>query len=167
MYEGNHGPASELLLVAQTGTLDVMNVIAATWSPRGTYMQTYERPSKEQGNAHKNLKVTPPHVLRLNVKGVALSQGRQGLVGRPGVLPFGHCTMSLLCSVCSVGLKRHIETYAAQNLRLHSSTGLCIRSASRTQILHFGMLLRLMIGHLVSSLSNSFWRMIVSDTVVS
>lgn len=47
----------ERLLAPQTGELAVTNVIAAAWSPRATYLQTYERPSKEQGNAHKNLKV--------------------------------------------------------------------------------------------------------------
>ena len=35
----------------------MQNVVAVAWSPRGTYLQTFERPSKEQGNAFKNLKV--------------------------------------------------------------------------------------------------------------
>lgn len=57
--------APKLLVAAQTGKLDVANLIAAAWSPRGTYLQTYERPSKEQGNAHKNLKVTLLRALRV------------------------------------------------------------------------------------------------------
>ena len=52
------------LSVLQTGRLLVKNVIAAAWSPRGTYLQTFERPSKELGNAHKNLKV-PVHAATL------------------------------------------------------------------------------------------------------
>lgn len=52
----------ERLVGVQTGELAVTGVIAAAWSPLATYLQTYERPSKEQGNAHKNLKVLGVHV---------------------------------------------------------------------------------------------------------
>lgn len=43
--------------ILQVGGLDVKGVIAIAWSPKGGLMQTFERPDREKGNAHKNLKV--------------------------------------------------------------------------------------------------------------
>lgn len=45
------------LAPVQVGGLDIRGVIALAWSPKGTIMQTFERPDREKGNQHKNLKV--------------------------------------------------------------------------------------------------------------
>ena len=39
------------------GGLDIKHAIALAWSPQGGIMQTFERPDREKGNQHKNLKV--------------------------------------------------------------------------------------------------------------
>jgi hypothetical protein len=36
----------------------VAGVGAVAWSPKGSYLETFERPDKEKGNAFKNLKVS-------------------------------------------------------------------------------------------------------------
>lgn len=46
-----------LLCFVQVGGLNIKGVIAIAWSPQGTMMQTFERPDREKGNQHKNLKV--------------------------------------------------------------------------------------------------------------
>ncbi len=43
----------------QVGGLPLSGCIAIAWSPTGALMQTFEKPDKEKGNAHKNLKVRP------------------------------------------------------------------------------------------------------------
>ena len=44
-------------LRCQVGEILVACAIAVAWSPAGAYLQTFERPNKELGNAYKNLKV--------------------------------------------------------------------------------------------------------------
>ncbi len=46
-----------LPLKRQVGELPLAGAYAVAWSPAGGYLQTFERPSRELGNAHKNLKV--------------------------------------------------------------------------------------------------------------
>ncbi len=55
-----------LVLRLQVGGIDVKGAIAIAWSPKGGLMQTFERPDREKGNAHKNLKVDCllPHCLQ-------------------------------------------------------------------------------------------------------
>lgn len=43
---------------AQERKLEIHDLHAAAFSAKGTYLITYQRPSKEGGNADKNLKVT-------------------------------------------------------------------------------------------------------------
>lgn len=45
-------------MVVQVGGLPLSGCIAIAWSPTGAIMQTIEKPDKEKGNAHKNLKVS-------------------------------------------------------------------------------------------------------------
>ncbi len=45
------------LLTCQVGEIPLAGAYAVAWSPAGAYLQTFERPSRELGNAHKNLKV--------------------------------------------------------------------------------------------------------------
>ena len=45
------------LLLCQVGEIPLAGAYAVAWSPAGAYLQTFERPSRELGNAHKNLKV--------------------------------------------------------------------------------------------------------------
>jgi hypothetical protein len=44
-------------LLTQVGGVDIKHAIALAWSPQGGIMQTFERPDREKGNQHKNLKV--------------------------------------------------------------------------------------------------------------
>ena len=50
---------------SQVGDIPLAGAYAVAWSPAGSYLQTFERPSRELGNAHKNLKVQRgQHVFR-------------------------------------------------------------------------------------------------------
>ncbi len=53
----------------QVGGLPLSGCIAIAWSPSGELMQTFERPEKEKGNSHKNLKVRGLRTLRLRGRG--------------------------------------------------------------------------------------------------
>lgn len=38
--------------------MDIRGAITLAWSPQGNMMQTFQRPDREKGNQHKNLKVS-------------------------------------------------------------------------------------------------------------
>ena len=87
-----------LPIAVQTGQLDVKNIIAATWSPRGTYLQTFERPNKELGNAHKNLKVRSPR------------KAAYSHLGHPPLLKRGVLHAGALCRRCGRLRRRHAHS---------------------------------------------------------
>ena len=49
--------SNAVVLNTQVGGLDIKHAIALAWSPQCGIMQTFERPDREKGNQHKNLKV--------------------------------------------------------------------------------------------------------------
>lgn len=42
----------------QSKTIELPNVVAVAFSSSGTYLQTFQRPQKDAGNAEKNLRVS-------------------------------------------------------------------------------------------------------------
>ena len=50
--------------VGQAALLNLPNIVAIAFSPKNTYLITFQRPQPGAGNAEKNLKVTSLSVLR-------------------------------------------------------------------------------------------------------
>lgn len=53
----------DILHSIQGTILKVPQIVAVAFSPSSTFLQTFQRPQKEAGNADKNLKVTMLHYL--------------------------------------------------------------------------------------------------------
>ncbi len=53
----------DLLRFLQDSILKLPQLVAVAFSPGSTFLQTFQRPQKEAGNADKNLKVTMLHGL--------------------------------------------------------------------------------------------------------
>ena len=73
--------AIEICCNMQVAHLDLPNVVAVAFSPKSTYLTTFQRPQPAAGNTEKNLKVPSPRCTATPTTAGCPALGRPGIDG--------------------------------------------------------------------------------------